>query len=63
MVFRQEQLADDLQQGFLFFTEDRLLLIQQSTWDSIHLTIPGPLMLNLINGSHICSTKSIEKEK
>lgn len=63
MVFRQEQLADYLQQGFLFFTEDSLLLIQQNTCDSTHLTIPGPLTLNLRNGSHICSEKALKKKK
>lgn len=54
MVFKEKQLAD-FPPPVRFFTVDSLLLIQQNTWDSTHITISGALMLNLKSVNHIYS--------
>lgn len=61
MVFKEKQLAD-FPQPVSFLTVDSLLLVQQNTWDSTHITVSGALMLNLKSVNHIYSADTLKEE-
>lgn len=62
MVFKGKQLAG-FPQPVSFFTVGSLLLVQQNTWDSMHITISGALMLNLKSVNHIYSADALKEKK
>lgn len=62
MVFKGKQLAD-FPQPVSLFTVGSLLLVQQNTWDSTHITISGALMLSLKSVNHIYSADALKEKK